>query len=701
MQWLRKGGQSGVVVMLSTLSSLVVSVPSSSNQLILSTCSSTDATQNWQLVKGGWGSNYTIQNIGWNGDALTWCFDVSGWLTKHAGQSVNAHECCQTTAQCAHPSKNYNEQWSFDDTTDTVHVFDPDRTPGLCLTADGGSPKAGAALVLGKCATATKFVASADGSAPLLRLASNLKMCVGISTGPPVPPAPTSRTPACVLANTTALPFCDTTLSTAARAKDLVQRMTAAEKLVQLIGGIGGGVTPATPRLGVPAYQYHSEGLHGLRTTCKLGPGHSPLYSTMFPQVTGMAATGNLSLIHAMAAHMGDEARAVNNYMVQAKAGFPGKGGGLNYWGPTLNIGRDPRWGRLQESVSEDPWLNGAYSSNFVAGIQGAGDGVKFTKIAACCKHFYAYSLEDADGFTRHNFNAAVTARDLAETYLPPFAACVAAAPEQVMCSYNAVNGVPTCLDDQAQNGWLRKTQKYAGLVVSDCDAVGDAFSAHHYSQNVSQAAAQGIRAGCDLDCGSTYKSKNLQDALDAGLMTMADIDLAVERTFAMRFNLGMFDPVATNDYSKIGRDVLNSAHGKALAVAAARESIILLQNDGGALPLTLPSGGTIVVIGSIADSTAVLAGGKSDYCPEQPVSLLAGLQAAANASSGAWKVTYLPTATSSSDIAVARAAAHVVVVRGGVQDGEAHDRKVLFYVHVDCTYIFTFTFLLPSLLIR
>ena len=183
--------------------------------------------------------------------------------------------------------------------------------------------------------------------------------------------------------------------------------------------------------------------------------------------------------------------------------------------------------------------------------------------------------------------------------------------------------------------------------------------------------------------------------------MTMADIDLAVERTFAMRFNLGMFDPVATNDYSKIGRDVLNSAHGKALAVAAARESIILLQNDGGALPLTLPSGGTIVVIGSIADSTAVLAGGKSDYCPEQPVSLLAGLQAAANASSGAWKVTYLPTATSSSDIAVARAAAHVVVVRGGVQDGEAHDRKVLFNVHVDCTYIFTFTFLLPSLLIR
>ena len=147
---------------------------------------------------------------------------------------------------------------------------------------------------------------------------------------------------------------------------------------------------------------------------------------------------------------------------VQRPAPFS-QGGGLNYWGPTMNIGRDPRWGRFQESVSEDPWLNGAYSFHFVQGLQGEGDGVKYVKIAACCKHFYAYSLEDSDGFTRHNFNAAVTARDLAETYLPPFAACVAAKPEQVMCSYNAVNGVPTCLDDKAQNGWLRERQAYKG----------------------------------------------------------------------------------------------------------------------------------------------------------------------------------------------------------------------------------------------
>jgi beta-glucosidase-like glycosyl hydrolase len=497
-----------------------------------------------------------------------------------------------------------------------------------------------------------------------------------------------------VLENTTNLPFCDPTLNNSARAKDLVARMTTQEKLVQLIGGIGGGVTPATTRLGVPAYQYHSEGLHGLRTTCKLGAKGETLFSTMFPQVTGMAATGNLTLIQAMSGHMATEGRAVNNYMVANNEEFPAKGGGLNYWGPTMNIGRDPRWGRMQESVSEDPWLNGAYSSHFVRGLQGEGDGVKYVKIAACCKHFYAYSLEDSDGYTRHNFNAAVSPRDLAETYLPPFAACVAAQPEQVMCSYNAVNGVPTCLDESAQNGWLRKTQGYDGLIVSDCDAVGDAWKSHKYSKNASQAAAQGIRAGCDLDCGSTYKADNLEAALSAGLMSMSDVDLALQRTFAMRFNLGMFDAASTNEYTKIGPEELNSATGQALALAAARESIVLLQNRGNLLPIqlgqqssrstssttaTLSKKSTVVaVIGSIGDDTNVLMGGKSDYCPENPISLLAGLQEKANVSAGSLSVQYNAGTDTKAAVSLAKSADIVIVVRGGVQDGEANDRKTI-----------------------
>jgi len=148
------------------------------------------------------------------------------------------------------------------------------------------------------------------------------------------------------------------------------------------------------------------------------------------------------------------------------KGATTGKGGGLDYWGPTMNIGRDPRWGRTQESVSEDPFLNGAYASAFVRGFQGADDGVNYVKAAACCKHFYAYSLEGSDGFTRHNFNAKVSMRDLHETFLPAFAACVAAMPEQIMCSYNAVNGVPTCLDGKAQNGYLRQQLGFKGLIV-------------------------------------------------------------------------------------------------------------------------------------------------------------------------------------------------------------------------------------------
>ena len=377
------------------------------------------ADQAWTLAAGGWGANYTIQRkVG----SAQLCFDVANWATSLQGAAVNGHVCCTSTAECKHPQQNYNEQWMYDKTNRQIRAFSAARAPSLCLdTSDTG------ALVLNDCIDAVNWQVSTDGAAPLLKLASDPTTCIGTFVAPGPAPSPADeRRPACTLANTTSLPFCDTALGTSERAKDLVARMTLEEKLVQLIGGIGGGTTPSTPRLGVPAYEYHNEGLHGIRSTCVGSWPGTKLYSTLFPQVTGMAATGNLSLIRAMAAHMADEARAANNMLEAQDDSFPSKGGGLNYWGPTLNIGRDPRWGRLQESVSEDPWLNGAYSSSFVKGLQGDGDGIKYTKIAACCKHFYAYSLEGSDGFSRHNFDALVTKRDLAETYLPPFAAwCV------------------------------------------------------------------------------------------------------------------------------------------------------------------------------------------------------------------------------------------------------------------------------------
>ena len=218
--------------------------------------------------------------------------------------------------------------------------------------------------------------------------------------------------------------------------------------------------------------------------------------------------------------------------------------------------------------------------------------------------------------------------RDLAETYTPPFHACVAAVPEQVMCSYNEVNGVPTCLDDHAQNDWLRSEIGFNGLIVSDCDAIGDAYKTHHYCKNASQAAAEGIRAGCDLDCGSTYKSENLQNALDTGLMVEADLDTALIRILRMRFNLGLFDNESDVPYTNISGEVLNSAYGQSLALQAAQESMILLQNDAFSLPLQLGhTVKTLALIGPIGNDTNVMMGGKSDYCPQHVVSLLEGLE--------------------------------------------------------------------------
>ena len=362
-----------------------------------------------------------------------------------------------------------------------------------------------------------------------------------------------------------------------------------------------------------------------------------------------------------------DEARAVNNYM---QGNTVGKGGGLDYWGPTMNIVRDPRWGRTQESVSEDPFLNGAYAANFVRGFQGADDGVSTVKAAACCKHFYAYSLEGADGFSRHNFNAVVSQRDLHETFLPAFKTCVqAGAPEQIMCSYNAVNGVPTCLDDKAQNGFLRKELGFKGLIVSDCDAVGDAFKSHHYSSSAAEATAQGIKAGCDQDCGSTYKSGNLQTALASGNLTMADVDVALGRIMTMRFNLGMFDAAALVPYTKIGNDVLDNAHGQALALAAAQESVILLKNSARMLPLNPAAlkGKTIAVVGPLANSTAVEMGGKNDYCPESTVSMCEGVSKVG--------ATHGFTVMCDDSVALANAADVVLLCVGGVLGHEGSDR--------------------------
>ena len=246
-------------------------------------------------------------------------------------------------------------------------------------------------------------------------------------------------------------PFCNAQLSPATRSKNLVSLLTLPEKIAQLSTNsfttTYHGIVPGIPRLGVPEYNYHTEGLHGIRDSTVAGFHNS----TLFPQVTGMSATGNLSLIQAMGNVMSYEMRAVNNAMRKTNT-IVTRGGGLALYGPTINIIRDGRWGRNQESVSEDPWLSGRYSYHFIQGVQGHSQPSQYLATAATCKHLDAYSQET----NRHDSNAQVSVLDMMETYLPQFEACVDSGAAQIMCSYNKINNVPACLSGNIQNDIVR-----------------------------------------------------------------------------------------------------------------------------------------------------------------------------------------------------------------------------------------------------
>jgi len=331
-------------------------------ELVLVACDTADPTQNWTLSPDGWGANNTIRN--YNVAHNVHCVDVSQRKIDTPGQELTSHVCCGLAGNenaCKDQDDNYNQQWWFESSSDVVddpqigriRVSDKKRRAGLCLDAEKAA--AGSPVSIEQCTSnrdeTQLWTVSATGSGPLLQIlakdhatgqqqlclhASNSTAPSPSSKPPSAAPAPAPSTGAyrgCELANTTSLPFCDSSLSMDERAADLVSRMTLDEKLKQLIGGIHAGITPGVPRLGVPPYQYHSEGLHGLRSTCDL-EGQKPFYSTLFPQVTGMGATFNLTLVQDMATHMSDEARAINNILAGKPS--PTLGGGLSYWGPTM-----------------------------------------------------------------------------------------------------------------------------------------------------------------------------------------------------------------------------------------------------------------------------------------------------------------------------------------------------------------------------
>ncbi|XP_028781883.1 probable beta-D-xylosidase 2 [Neltuma alba] len=396
------------------------------------------------------------------------------------------------------------------------------------------------------------------------------------------------------VANTSTLPFCRTSLSTAERVKDLIGRLTLAEKVRLLVNNAAG-----VPRLGIKGYEWWSEALHGVSN---VGPGTKFVgpfpAATSFPQVITTAASFNASLWEAIGQVVSDEARAMYN----------GGTAGLTYWSPNVNILRDPRWGRGQETPGEDPVVAGRYAAHYVRGLQGTD--ANRLKVAACCKHFTAYDLDNWNGMDRFHFNALVSKQDVEDTFDVPFRMCVKEGNvASVMCSYNQVNGKPTCADPNLLKRTVRGQWHLNGYIVSDCDSVGVFFSNQHYTSTPEEAAADSIKAGLDLDCGP-FLAQHTQDAVNKGLLTEADVNGALVNTLTVQMRLGMFDgEPSAQPYGHLGpKDVCSPAH-QDLALQAATQGIVLLKNDGPTLPLSPRRHRTVAVIGPNSNVTVTMIG--------------------------------------------------------------------------------------------
>lgn len=357
--------------------------------------------------------------------------------------------------------------------------------------------------------------------------------------------------------------YLDTRQPVAVRVKDFIQRLTLEEKAGQMMYN-----SPAIPRLNVPEYNWWNEALHGV--------GRSGV-ATVFPQAIGLAATFDDSLALAEASVISTEARAMYNEAV-AK-GYHTKYGGLTFWTPNINIFRDPRWGRGQETYGEDPFLTAKMGVAFVKGLQGNND--RYLKVAACAKHYAVHSGPEK---LRHVFNAQATPRDLWETYLPAFHALVDAKVEAVMCAYNRTNDEPCCGNSFLLQDVLRKQWQFKGHVVSDCWALVDFYEGHKVVSNAAEAAALALQRGVNLNCGSVYND-GLVKAVRQGLVTEKQVDSALAILLQTRFKLGLFDPQGSTPYDALGAKDINTTNSRVLARTVAQKSIVLLKNNG-ALPL-------------------------------------------------------------------------------------------------------------------
>jgi len=381
--------------------------------------------------------------------------------------------------------------------------------------------------------------------------------------------------------------YLDPSLPIPERIQDLLSRLTLDEKLGQFLHPAN-----AVPRLGIPAYNYWNEGLHGVGRNGR---------ATVFPQAIGMSATWNPSLVREIASAIGDEARAKFHETLRAK-GHTDIYQGLTFWSPNINIFRDPRWGRGQETWGEDPTLTGEMGAAFVRGLQ--GDHPKYLKAAACAKHYAVHSGPEK---FRHSFNVTPGRRDLYDTYLPAFKKLVTEANvEAVMGAYNRVLDEPCCASRLLLQEILREEWGFEGHVVSDCWALSDFHTGHGVTKNPLESAVLALKAGCDISCGCTYDY--LGEALEKGLISEADLDCSLTRTLATRFKLGLFDPPEDVPYAATPMSVVACKKHRDLAYRVALQSAVLLKNRNNILPIK-PDIGSIFVTGPAAASLDVLLG--------------------------------------------------------------------------------------------
>jgi beta-glucosidase len=396
--------------------------------------------------------------------------------------------------------------------------------------------------------------------------------------------------------------YMDSSLQVAKRVNDLVGRMTLEEKVSQMQNH-----AVAIPRLNVPEYDWWSEGLHGIARSG---------YATVFPQAIGLAATWDVPLMHTVATTISTEARAKNSEAL--RQGIHSIYYGLDVWSPNINIFRDPRWGRGQETYGEDPFLTSRMGVAFVEGLQ--GDDPHYYKTIATPKHYVVHSGPES---TRHTANIDVSPHDLEDTYLPAFRATVKEGKAgSVMCAYNAIDGQPACANTFLLSDMLRQSWGFKGYVTSDCGAVGDITEGHKFASDVEHASGIAVRAGTDTSCGNEYAS--LTKAVHDGLISESDIDKSVRRLFMARFELGLFDPPAKVAYARIPFSEDDSEAHRKLAQLVAEKSIVLLKNDG-----ILPFKKSVKTIAVIGPNAAALAAIEGNYnaIPSHPVLPLTGME--------------------------------------------------------------------------